>query len=154
MISFSDQFPEFNGMQVEIRKEDGYFSATDMGKILKKRLTDWRKTSFAKRLLNRLSERTGMDVEQRLQRTLGEFPQCSKGLIQYDLDGKQKAWLHPYVALSYAMSNPEFQADINIWIVDLMTLGTVNPHVLQWTRAELERGIEMNRDDIREMYGE
>jgi len=154
MISFSDQFPEFNGMQVEIRKEDGYFSATDMSKILGKRLTDWRKTSFAKRLLNRLSERTGMDVEQRLQSTLGGSSQCTKGLIQYNSDGNQKTWLHPYAALSYAMSNPEFQADINIWIVDLMTLGTVNPHVLQWTRAELERGIEMNRDDIREMYGE
>jgi len=153
MVSFSDQFPEFNGINVEIRKKDGYFSATDMGKVLGKRLTDWRKTSFSKRLLNRLSQRTGMDVEQKFQGTLGQSTQCAQGLIQYDLGGDQKAWLHPYVALSYAMSNPEFQADVNIWIVDLMTLGTVNAHVLKWTREELERGIEMNRDDIKELYG-
>ena len=56
------------------------------------------------------------------------------------------------MALSYAMSVPEFQAEVNIWIVDLMTLGTVNPHVLQWTKEEYFRGMGYNRDDINDMY--
>jgi len=94
-----------------------------------------------------------MDIEQRFRGTLVKSSQRARGLIQYDLSGDQKAWLHPYVALSYAMSNPEFQADVNIWIVDLMVLGTVNPHVLKWTNAELERGIDFNRDDIKDLNG-
>ena len=154
MVSFFDQFPEYDGKKIEIRGKDGYFSATDMSVALGKRLTDWRKTDFAKRLLARLSQRSGMPLEQRFDGTLGESSHSASALIQYDLKGDQKVWLHPYVAMSYAMSNPEFQAEINIWMVDLMILGTVNPHVLQWTREEIVRGIQFNRDDISDMYGD
>jgi len=52
------------------------------------------------------------------------------------------------------MSNPEFQADINVWIYEMMTLGTVNPHVLRWTQEEYQRGLQFNRDDISDMYGD
>ncbi|MGL5065727.1 MAG: KilA-N domain-containing protein [Microcoleus sp.] len=153
MLSYFDNFPEFNGKKIEIRGKDGYFCATDMSAILNKRLADWRKTEFSKRLLARLSVRSGMAVEQRLSTRGGESSQGATALIQYDIDGDQKTWLHPYVAMSYAMSSPEFQADVNIWIVDLMTIGTVNPHILRWTREEYERGLQYNRDDIEEMYG-
>jgi hypothetical protein len=51
------------------------------------------------------------------------------------------------------MSVPEFQAEVNIWIVDMLTMRTVNPHVLQWSPAEYLRGMEMVRDDIEEIYG-
>ena len=47
IVSFFDQFPEYNGQRISIRGTDGYFSATDMSRVLKKRLTDWRKTKFA-----------------------------------------------------------------------------------------------------------
>lgn len=153
MVSWFDQFPEYNGRKVEIRRKDGYFSASDMSAILGKRLTDWKKTDFAKRLLTRLSEKSGMPLEQRFNGTLGESSQGASALIQYDLKGDQKVWLHPYVAMSYAMSNPEFQAEVNIWIVDLLTLGTVNPHILRWTQEEFQRGLKFNRDDISDMYG-
>jgi hypothetical protein len=154
MLSYFDNFPEFNGQKIEIRGKDGYFSATDMSSILQKRLADWRRTDFAKRLLNRLSQKTGMPIEQRLSTRGGEFSTTkATALVQYDIDGDQRSWLHPYVAMSYAMSNPEFQADVNIWIVDLMTIGTVNPHILKWTREEYDRGIQYNRDDIEDMYG-
>lgn len=153
MLSFFDQFPEFDGRRVKIRKKDGYFSASDMSAILGKRLTDWRKTDFAKRLLARLSEKARMPLEQRFDGTMGESSHSASALIQYDLKGDQAVWLHPYVAMSYAMSNPEFQAEVNIWIVDLMTLGTVNPHVLKWTQEEYQRGLKFNRDDISDMYG-
>lgn len=153
MLSYFDNFPKFNGRKIEIRARDGYFSATDMSAVLGKRLADWRKTDFSKRLLARLSSRSGMPIEQRLSTRGGEKSQCATALIQYDIDGDQKAWLHPYVAMSYAMSNPEFQADVNIWIVDLMTIGTVNAHMLKWTREEYQRGLQYNRDDIEDMYG-
>jgi len=40
MVSFFDQFPEFNGRKIEIRGTDGYFSATDMSQVVGRRLTD------------------------------------------------------------------------------------------------------------------
>ena len=153
MVSWFDQFPRFDGNTVEIRGKDSYFSATDMNRILGKLVAECKKTSFAKRLLARLSEKSGMAIEQRLQTRGGESSTPATALIQYDTDGDQKTWLHPYVAMSYAMSNPEFQAEINMWVVDMLTLGTVNPHVLRWTQEEYQRGLKFNRDDINDMYG-
>jgi hypothetical protein len=148
MLSYFDNFPEFNGQKIEIRGKDGYFSATDMSAVLGKRLTDWRKTDFAKRLLARLSKRSGIPIDWENSPSRSQTP-----LIDFIRGDGQKAWLHPYVAMSYAMSNPEFQADVNIWLVDLMTIGTINPHMLKWTREEYQRGLQYNRDDIEEMYG-
>jgi len=151
MVSFSDQFPEFNGRKIEIRKKDGYFSATDMSQVLDKTFSDWKRTKFAERLLNRLSDRLNLPIDRESDyansRSRSQVP-----LVDYVRGDGQKMWIHPALAMSYAMSNPELQADINVWIYELLTLGTVNAHVLKWTREELERGIEMNRDDIKEMY--
>ena len=72
MVSWFDQFPEHNGQRVKIRQRDGYFSASDMSAILGKRLTDWKKTDFAKRLLAQLSKKSGMPLEQRFDGTMGE----------------------------------------------------------------------------------
>ena len=145
--SFYNQFPEFKGVKIEIRHTDGYFDATAMNQALGKRFSDWRKTKFAKKLLARLSDRTGIPIDWDVNSNLSVTP-----LIDY-IPGDEKIWLSPYVALSYAMSDPEFQADVNIWIIDHAILGTVNPHILKWTREEYERGLQYNRDDIREIYG-
>ena len=147
MVSFFDQLPEHNGRKIEIRGKDGYFNATDMGQILEKRFTDWRKTNFAKRLLARLSEKLRLPITWEDSPTLGKTP-----LVDYVPGRGQQVWIHPTLAMSYAMSNPEFQADINIWIYELMTVGTVNPHVLKWTQEEFQRGLKFNRDDITDMY--
>ena len=147
IVSFYDQFPRFDGVEIPIRGEDGYLNATAMSKVLEKRFTDWRKTQFAKRLLKRLSERFGMPVGWEKD-TSGR----RKPLVDY-VRGATSMWVHPTVAMSYAMSNPEFQADVNAWIYELMQYGAVNIHVLKWTKEEFARGQELNRDDIREMYG-
>ncbi|MEO1147621.1 MAG: KilA-N domain-containing protein [Cyanobacteria bacterium J06638_22] len=147
IVSFYDQFPRFDGIEIPIRGEDGYLNATAMSRVLEKRFTDWRKTKFAKRLLKRLSDRFGMPVDWENSPSAGQKP-----LVDY-VRGSNSMWVHPTVAMSYAMSNPEFQADVNAWIFELMQYGAVNIHILQWTQEEFERGMEFNRDDIREMYG-
>jgi len=55
--------------------------------------------------------------------------------------------------MAYAMSLPEFQADMVIWLTNLNRMGTVNPHILTWTIEEYQRGLEFNREDIRDIYG-
>lgn len=148
IVSFFDQFPEYNGVKIGIRGEDGYFDVTAMSKVLGKRFTDWRKTKFAQELLDELTVQTGIPVDW-------ENPpsQSRKPLIDYSRGGSSSMFVHPYIALSYAMSNPRFQARINIWIVDLLTLGTVNPHYLKWSQEEYNRGLSFNREDIAEIYG-
>lgn len=147
MVSFFDQFPIFNGKKIEIRGTDGYFCASDMSDVLEKRFTDWRKTDFSKRLLARLSIREGLSLTWEDSPTKDQTP-----LIDYRPGKGQKIWVHPSVAMSYAMSNPEFQADVNWWIYELTTMGAVNVHVLKWTTEEYRRGIQFNRDDIDSMY--
>jgi KilA-N domain len=161
IVSFFDQFPEYNGQKIEIRGTDGYFCATDMSQVLEKRFTDWRKTQFAQRLLVRLSERLRLPLDwenspSRTQNILGGRILPGKKqtpLVDYVPGRGEKIWVHPAAAMSYAMSNPEFQADINVWIYELMTSGTVNVHVLKWTTEEIKRGLQYNRDDVDELYG-
>jgi len=158
IVSFFDQFPEFEGVKVEIRGEDGYLDATQMGKAMeafdgkKRRFNNWTRTDFVKRLLARLSERSGLPISSDGLDTQKRVPN-QKPLIDWIPGKGNRVWIHPYVAMSYAMSVPEFQAEVNIWIVDLMRLGTVNPHILQWTKEEYQKGLAYNRDDINEMYG-
>lgn len=148
MVSWFDQFPEYNGRKIEIRGKDGYFSATDMTACLNQTFSDWRRTKFATRLIARLAENLRLPVDYGDSRSRSQTP-----LIDYIRGDGQKMWIHPALAMSYAMSNPEFQADVNVWIYELMTIGTVNPHILKWTQDEIERGLKFNRDDINEMYG-
>jgi hypothetical protein len=153
IVSFFDQFPEYNGHRIEIRGKDGYFCASDMSLILEKTFTDWRRTKFATRLINRLSERLNIPIDRQNLGTHKLVPNLIP-LIDYVPGRGQKVWVHPALAMSYAMSNPEFQADINVWIWEMMNFGTVNPHVLKWTQEEIERGIQFNQDDIKELYGD
>lgn len=147
MVSFFNNFPEHNGRKIEIRGKDGYFSATDMTACLNQTFSDWRRTQFATRLIARLAENLRLSVDYGDPRSQGQTP-----LIDFTAGRGQKMWIHPALAMSYAMSNPEFQADVNVWIYELMTLGTVNPHVLKWTQEEYQRGLKFNRDDIIDMY--
>ena len=159
IVSFFDQFPEFCGVKIEVRGQDGYFDATQMGEAMKafdgkdRRFNNWTRTASAQRLLNRLSERSGIPVAHDQDLGTQKRAPNQKPLIDWIPGRGNRVWIHPYVAMSYAMTVPEFQADVNIWIVDLMRFGTVNPHILQWTIEEYQRGLEFNRDDIHELYG-
>jgi hypothetical protein len=157
IVSYFNQFPEFEGVKIEIRGEDGYVDATQMGRAMKafdgkaREFNKWFKNKNTQRLLTRLSERSELPITHE---TLGSriLRPNQKPLIDWISGRGNRIWLHPYVAMSYAMSVPEFQAEVNIWIVDLMRVGTVNPHIMRWTIEEYQRGLEFNRDDIREMY--
>ena len=154
IVSFFDNLPEYNGHKISIRGEDGYFDATTMSKAMPtkggkpRRFNDWTKTQFAKDLLAEISQLSGIPIDYDNCRSQSQSP-----LIDYVRGGQDGIWLHPYVAMSYAMSDPRFQARINIWVIELMKTGTVNPHYLKWSPEEFQRGLTFNRDDIDDMYG-
>jgi hypothetical protein len=150
IVSYFDQFPEWNGVRFEFRGDDGYVNVSTLNTALNKRFTDWRKTKFAQELLDELS--TGYDIPI----ALGEFSQGNGKALIYRLPGGgREGWrtyVHPAVALSYCMSEPRLQARINMWIINMLTLGTTTPHYKDWSALEYLRGLDFNRDDIREMY--
>lgn len=149
IVSFFDQFPAYNGQSVHIRGEDSYVSVKDLNKILGKRFTDWRKTKFAKELLDELSQIYRVAIDW------GDSPtHYQKPLVDYNraAGGNEGVYVHPAVALSYAMSNARFQARVNAWLLSMTQWGTATMHVQDWSAAEYLRGVEFNRDDIAEMY--
>jgi hypothetical protein len=154
IVSFFDQFPEYNGKKIEIRGTDGYVSVSDISAAIGKRFRNWTRTQFAKDVLEELSIRTRQPIA--LEDTASEIPHSKlSGVSQKPLiDGPsgERIFVHPSVAFGYAMSDAKFFARISLWVTQHQTIGTVNPHVLDWTREEYERGLAFNRDDIKDMY--
>lgn len=98
IVSFFDQFPEWNGQSVEIRGSDSYVSIRDLNKALGKRFADWRKTKFSKELLDELSNIYRVPIEGG-----GEFSTpLRKPLIDHVVEGNAGIYVHPAVALSTA----------------------------------------------------
>jgi hypothetical protein len=148
MVSFFDNFPEYNGRKIEIRGKDGYVSVRDISAAIGKRFNDWTRTQFAKDVLDELSLQTGIPTRYAKVRRDAQTP-----LVDENPGSHQGIFVHPSVAFAYAMSDPRFFARISLWLSDLNKVGTVNPHILQWTKEEYQRGIQFNRDDISDMYG-
>jgi hypothetical protein len=153
IVSFFDQFPEYNGKKIEIRGTDGYVSVSDISAAIGKRFRNWTRTQFAKDVLEELSIRTRQPIA--LEDGVPGGRSKVSGVPQKPLiDGPsgERIFVHPSVAFGYAMSDAKFFARISLWVTQHQTIGAVNPHVLDWTRDEFERGLAFNRDDITEMY--
>lgn len=150
IVSFFDQFPEYNGVKFHFRGSDGYCNVASMNKAMGgKRFADWRRSKFAMRVIQELSNQTGIPVDWESQEG---GRKSSTPLIDYDRSQGTGVWIHPYLVTAYALQDPVLYARVSIWLTDLMRLGTINPHIIQWTIEEYNRGLEFNRDDIREMY--
>lgn len=156
MVSYFDQFPEYNGQNIEIRGKDKYVSVRDISKAIGKRFNDWTRTKFAKDVLDELSLQTGLPVARENNeksdyaylRSRSQTP-----LIDYIRGDQGSIFVHPSVAFAYSMSDARFFARISLWLSQMQEFGTVNPHVKNWTEEEFQRGLKFNRDDINDMYG-
>ena len=66
MLKLFDGFPDFAGVKIQTRENDGYVDATQMEKAMTAfdgkahRFSDWTARKFTTRLLDRLSERSGI----------------------------------------------------------------------------------------------
>jgi len=156
IVSFFDQFPEYNGVKFHFRGSDGYCKVSCLNEAMGgKRFADWYRGKFAKSVISEISRQTGIPERTlRKGRRFSTLPGTwTVGLID-EIPGRNGGvWIHPYLVTAYALQDPILYARVSIWLTDLMRLGTINPHVLQWTIEEYHRGLEFNRDDVRELYG-
>ena len=99
ILSYFDQFPEFEGTKIEIRGDDGYFDATQMGKAMdafdgkKRKFSNWTRTSDGKRILSKLSKHLGKPI---FWDEGSDFP-----LVDWLTGRGNHIWIHPEVAKEY-----------------------------------------------------
>ena len=73
ILSFFDQFPEYNGVQFHFRGSDGYCKVSCLNQAMGgKRFTDWMKTKFAKTVVGELSRQTGIPIKTEGVGEMGE----------------------------------------------------------------------------------
>ena len=157
ILSWFDQFPEYNGQKIEIRGKDGYVSVRDISKAINKRFNNWTRTRFAKEVLEELSLLTRLpiansEMELTSKSDYSQMSSRSKALIDYVRGDESSVFVHPSVAFAYSMSDAKFFARISLWLSQMQETGTVNPHVKDWTQEEFQRGLKFNREDINDMY--
>lgn len=154
VVSFFDQFPEWNGHRFQFRGTDGYANVTALSKAIGKRFRDWTKTKFAQKYLQELSNihriPVGYEIAEKDPAKI--LAGSKKPLIDY-ISGDKEMYVHKDVAIGFCMSDPVLMARVVVWMSNMDKFGTANPHVNDWTGIEIAMGIEFNRDDIKEMYG-
>ena len=64
IVSFFDQFPEYNGVKFHFRGSDGYCNVAALNAAMGgKRFNNWRRSKFAQRVIQELSNQTGIPVD-------------------------------------------------------------------------------------------
>jgi hypothetical protein len=127
----------YNGRSIRIR-EDKYVCLTDMATASGKRLSNWTQTDKSNSYLETLSLATGLTVAVLLEVTDGN-----------------PTWGHPKVALRFAQwCSDEFAVQIDFWIDELMTTGTVSiapktPLELAKEQVRLHEQLELQAEQIR-----
>jgi DNA gyrase/topoisomerase IV subunit A len=105
----------WNNFPIRIRQSDRYVCITDMAKACGKLYGNWRKLQQAQRYLEALSRSILIGIDQLIQ------------VIDTGLNETRGTWAHPKVALRFAQwCSPEFAVQVDIWIDELLTTGSVS----------------------------
>ena len=144
-----DQVTAFHkGGSVEFFRSGAYCNLNDIAKPFGKRVANWTRLEGTKRLFKAFEEdpvyadtKAFFDVNEREQGT-GKF-QSGGGIF-----------VHPDIAIQFAQwCDPSFALWVSRQIRNLLTYGEVNIHHVEWTDEQRQKGIEMNRDDIKDLHG-
>jgi KilA-N domain len=123
---------------VEFMRSGAYCNLNDIAKPFGKRVDNWM----------RLKSTTS------LMREFEQDPSYNgvSGVITKEGRGGG-TYVHPDIAIQFAQwCSPGFALWVSRQIRHLMTYGEVNIHYREWTEEKYLRGVQLNRDDIQEMY--
>ncbi len=124
---------------VEFLRSGAYCNLNDIAKTFGKRVDNWMRLKSTTSLLREFEQEPSYN---------GNPPILAK-------EGKAGGtWAHPDIAIQFAQwCSPGFALWVSRQIRHLLTYGEVNIHYREWSEEQYQRGVEFNRQDIKELYG-
>jgi hypothetical protein len=117
-------------------REDGFIHATEICKIVNKKMSNWRRLNETKELINKLQYKLSQKSEN--QSEVSQIIEVYKGN-----SGKyqQGTWIHPELGINLAQwCDPNFALQVSAWMKELIFTGKV------------ELGKEKSDVEIKEKY--
>lgn len=119
---------KFAGIDIRMRKADGFLSATDMIRTRTNlKLNNYLRNDKTKEYLKELSNETGYPILQLVE--------IKKGGIS----NQQGTWIHPYVATNLAQwISPLSSARVSKWVIEWSSISKENEQEFHKALSELE----------------
>ncbi|HEY9873599.1 MAG TPA: KilA-N domain-containing protein [Candidatus Obscuribacterales bacterium] len=133
---------------VEFLRSGAYCNLNDIAKPFGKRVDNWMRLKSTKELFKAFKQDPSYN---------GAEPFYDRNL-RSEVTGKfvsgGGAFAHPDIAIQFAQwCSPGFALWVSRQIRHLLTYGEVNIHYREWSEEQYHRGVEFNRQDIKELYG-
>jgi hypothetical protein len=132
---------------VEFLRSGAYVKLADIGKPFGKRVANWTRLESTKALMVAFEEDESYNGVKPLERR--ELRSESSGKFS----SEQGLYAHPDIAIQFAQwCSPAFALWVSRQIRHLLTYGEVNIHYTEWADWDVEKGRQMNRDDVEELH--
>jgi hypothetical protein len=133
---------------VEFLRSGAYCNLNDIAKPFGKRVNNWMRLKSTQALFEAFRQDPSYN---------GAEPFCDREL-RSESTGKFVSgggiFAHPDIAIQFAQwCSPAFALWVSRQIRHLLTYGEVNIHYQEWSEEQYHRGVEFNREDIKELYG-
>jgi len=119
-----------NDIVIQVRYEDGYVNATQLGKAMGKQFNHWYSLENTKELIEQLSNETGIPGLKHNTETNTGIPglKHNKVLIEVNIGGNHKgSWIHPDLVVPYTMwGNKKYAITVSRYMRELHLTGSVS----------------------------
>lgn len=132
---------------VEFLRSGAYCNLNDVAKSFGKRVDNWMRLKSTKELFEAFRQDPSYNSAE---------PFYSRDL-RSEVTGKFTPggglFAHPDIAIQFAQwCNPGFALWVSRQIRHLITYGEVNIHYQEWSDKQYRRGVEFNREDVKELF--
>lgn len=101
---------------IDVRCEDGYVNATQLGKAMSKEFKEWFRLKSTKELIETLSCEVGIPTSLLVESKKGNSSKISQG-----------SWIHPDLVIQYAQwGSPKYSITVSRYMRELHLKGTVS----------------------------
>jgi len=143
---------------VEFIRRGAYANLGDIAKPFGKRIDNWTRLKTTQELFQAFESEPcyrGMRPIISLRGNFSDSSEMREHLRRMGIQeiGHGGTWAHPDIAIQFAQwCSPGFALWVSRQIRHLLTYGEVNLHYTEWTDDQIESGIQLNREDIRDLY--
>jgi hypothetical protein len=144
---------------VEFFRSGAYCNLTQIAKLHGKRIDHWMELKSTKELIADFESDPVYKYQTAIFAVKGNNSDTRDRADRYAKLGAkgvvgQGTWAHPDIAIIFAQwCSPKFALWVARQIRHLLAHGEVNLHHKEWTADQSARGLEFNRDDIKDLYG-